>query len=297
MKLAYNTFAATMNSIITTTAACHAIQEEVHFDPFMEFPNDPKYARSRMDYYLQTKSTITRYCNELVSERKGLIAAVLSGSLDDNRRVMRDYAQKYLSERTDKLASQIIEYELTFLGINYPENFTFCPWFLRQLQASDQQEELFAEYLPRMSKNEKDRRLYSQHTDFDTNWAEDWGSAEDAIRTFVEGKEKALEIGFWNQTLQEIMLGFSPNLTCYGADISAPAVKSGRDKGVPRLYISNAIWAIPLPDKSVDGIIMSTFIIDTMLPSPEMKRVVKKGGQIVHFVLPNLQKLEIFEVK
>lgn len=239
--------------------------------------------------------------NELLVEdevkiRTALISEIFKGDVKKNRSKLYKNAKRFLEENTlSEEEKIIIEYELTFCGINYPDGRFFEPYFFRNIgkpdcflaHYQDSNNNLFMT----MHQTEHARRHYSlkEYGGKDLSeviWCREktFDELEDDVKRFVKGKEKILEVGFLHQRLYNQIMEASPSIQYYGIDIAIPAIIQARRKGI-RVYNCNAWYAIPFDDKFFDGIISSTIKASGLWLNPEMKRVLKDKRRILNFNL------------
>jgi hypothetical protein len=215
----------------------------------------------------------------------------------------------------------IIEYELSFLGINPVTKQIFMPMIVLYLTNPAYGRKAVVNY----NLTREERKLYKTrgvdpgHIEFsrhliddmlyfekarwsysrDDEYAEEtdlsshlWCAPEtfdelrDEITNFLKGKRRILEVGFLHQRVHDLIMGIDPSTEYHGVDISIPAVKIAREKGITA-FNCNCWYAIPYPDGYFDGIISSTVRASGLDPYKcyEIKRVLSDPKQILNFDL------------
>jgi SAM-dependent methyltransferase len=103
-----------------------------------------------------------------------------------------------------------------------------------------------------------------------------------------DGRQRIVDVGCGEGTATYLVKRLDPANTVIGIDWSAMALAQARARGV--LVVQGGIDGLPLPDASVDVVIMSELIehlVDTDAAAEEARRVLRPGGTLL-LSTPNL---------
>ena len=103
-----------------------------------------------------------------------------------------------------------------------------------------------------------------------------------------DGRQHIVDVGCGEGTATYLVKRLDPGNTVIGIDWSAMALRQARARGV--LAVQGGIDSLPLPDASVDVVIMSELIehlVDTDAAAEEARRVLRPGGTLL-LSTPNL---------
>jgi SAM-dependent methyltransferase len=103
-----------------------------------------------------------------------------------------------------------------------------------------------------------------------------------------DGRQRIVDVGCGEGTATYLVKRLDPANTVIGIDWSAMALAQARARGV--LVVQGGIDGLPLPDASVDVVIMSELIehlVDTDAAAEEARRVLRPGGTLL-MSTPNL---------
>jgi len=222
------------------------------------------------------------------------------GILDQGRSIL---GEKQWSEKQ----RIIIEYELSYLGVNLLMGEKFMPMILRYLDDSRWQSRALFDVgsvspmnsgftfhlLDDMAEIEYARWAYSHDDRFagetdlgEHTWClpENYEDLREETTDFLRDKPRILEIGFLHQRIHDLIKSIDVSTEYHGVDISIPAVSCARRKGITA-FNANAWHAIPYPDGYFDGVITSTIKASGLYWNPEMERVLKNPSAILNFDL------------
>jgi len=102
------------------------------------------------------------------------------------------------------------------------------------------------------------------------------------------GRQRIVDVGCGEGAATDLVKRLDPGNTVIGIDWSAMALAQARQRGV--LVAQGGIDSLPLPDASVDVVIMSELIehlVDTDAAAEEARRVLRPGGTLL-LSTPNL---------
>ncbi|HXP57001.1 MAG TPA: class I SAM-dependent methyltransferase [Streptosporangiaceae bacterium] len=102
------------------------------------------------------------------------------------------------------------------------------------------------------------------------------------------GRQRIVDVGCGEGSATYLVKRLDPGNTVIGVDWSAMALKQAQARGV--LVVQGGIDRLPLPDASVDVVIMSELIehlVDTDAAAEEARRVLRPGGTLL-LSTPNL---------
>jgi SAM-dependent methyltransferase len=102
------------------------------------------------------------------------------------------------------------------------------------------------------------------------------------------GRQRIVDVGCGEGSATYLVRRLDPGNTVIGVDWSAMALKQAQARGV--LVVQAGIDRLPLPDTSVDVVIMSELIehlVDTDAAAEEARRVLRPGGTLL-LSTPNL---------
>jgi SAM-dependent methyltransferase len=102
------------------------------------------------------------------------------------------------------------------------------------------------------------------------------------------GRQRIVDVGCGEGSATYLVRRLDPGNTVIGVDWSAMALKQAQARGV--LVVQGGIDRLPLPDASVDVVIMSELIehlVDTDAAAEEARRVLRPGGTLL-LSTPNL---------
>ena len=102
------------------------------------------------------------------------------------------------------------------------------------------------------------------------------------------GRQRIVDLGCGEGSATYLVRRLDPGNTVIGVDWSAMALKQAQARGV--LVVQGGIDRLPLPDTSVDVVIMSELIehlVDTDAAAEEARRVLRPGGTLL-LSTPNL---------
>lgn len=271
---------------------------------------------------LHRHQILDRAIQKAVDARKAFLDCALTNDIRKNQEEALSIGRTLL-DRSEFNSRQklIIEYELSFLGINPVTVQIFTPIIIHYLtnqayrekavistEITEGARELYRkkridpeevivhhQLIDDMSYFEKARWSYSRDDEYagktdlsDRIWCrpETFTELTDEIAEFLEKKKRVLEVGFLHQRIYDIIMNIKPTVEYHGVDISIPAVQIARKKGITA-FNSNCWYAIPYPDSYFDGIICSTVKASGLYPSKshEMKRVLKNPKEILNFDL------------
>jgi SAM-dependent methyltransferase len=103
-----------------------------------------------------------------------------------------------------------------------------------------------------------------------------------------DGRQRIVDVGCGEGTATYLVKRLDPANTVIGIDWSAMALAQARARGL--LVVQGGIDGLPLPDASVDVVIMSELIehlVDTDAAAEEARRVLRPGGTLL-MSTPNL---------
>ncbi|HWG15532.1 MAG TPA: class I SAM-dependent methyltransferase [Streptosporangiaceae bacterium] len=103
-----------------------------------------------------------------------------------------------------------------------------------------------------------------------------------------DGRQRIVDVGCGEGTATHLVKRIDPGNTVIGIDWSAMVLAQAQARGV--LVVQGGIDGLPLPDASVDVVIMSELIehlVDTDAAAEEARRVLRPGGTLL-LSTPNL---------
>jgi hypothetical protein len=298
----YSTTEQFLRALISRTKFYMEAEHESNYEPTLEDLKSANHSRNytvvneKIERAKRKRNENEGFVKYEIERRDALISGLFEGDMKKNRGELYENAKRFLAENILSEEEKIIvEYELTFCGINYPDGNFFEPCFFKNIGKPDRFRVHYKDdtndFFMDMYETEHPRRDFSpkRYGNRDLNevvWCKEeiWDGLDDDIKKFVEGKEKILEVGFLHQRIYDKIMEANPSIRYYGVDIAVPAVIQARRKGI-RAYNCNAWYAIPFEDKLFDGIISSTIKASFLLVNPEMKRVLKHKRQILNFDL------------
>ncbi|MBI2580609.1 class I SAM-dependent methyltransferase [Candidatus Woesearchaeota archaeon] len=243
-----------------------------------------------------------------VQARLGLLRYVFSHESEDYHQASLGFGREMLEQAgLSERQRMILEYELSFVGVNLIARQTFTPTVELFLTDRTYWEKArrtigyefegdvgwYEHLIEDMVKYEQPRWLYSRNGKYSEEadlsnhiWGGE-GAYEDLreeLTEFLDGKKRILEVGFLHQRVHDVIKDIDPSIEYCGVDISLPAVQIARRKGISA-FQSNAWYSIPYPDNHFDGVICVTTKAAGLHPNLEMERVVKDQSNILNFDL------------